>query len=57
MRLLEGGVDGLLYIQIFRWGRINHPNEYFLSNQKINVVALDFGEEKEFLSGLKRLTP
>ena len=53
-----GGVDGLLYITDISWGRINHPNEVLSLNQKINVVVLDFGEDKKRISlGLKQLTP
>jgi len=53
-----GGVDGLLYITDISWGRINHPNEVLELNQKINVVVLDFGEDKKRISlGLKQLTP
>lgn len=52
-----GGVDGLLYITDISWGRINHPNEVLSLNQKINVVVLDFGEDKKRISlGLKQLT-
>ena len=53
-----GGVDGLLYITDISWGRINHPNEVLSLNQKLNVVVLDFGEDKKRISlGLKQLTP
>jgi len=53
-----GGVDGLLYITDISWGRINHPNEVLTLNQKLNVVVLDFGEDKKRISlGLKQLTP
>ncbi len=53
-----GGVDGLLYITDISWGRINHPNEVLQLNQKINVVVLDFDENKKRISlGLKQLTP
>jgi small subunit ribosomal protein S1 len=53
-----GGVDGLLYITDISWGRINHPNEVLSLNQKVNVVVLDFGEDKKRISlGLKQLTP
>ncbi|MBK6362214.1 MAG: 30S ribosomal protein S1 [Saprospiraceae bacterium] len=53
-----GGVDGLLYITDISWGRINHPNEVLALNQKINVVVLDFGEDKKRISlGLKQLQP
>ncbi len=53
-----GGVDGLLYITDISWGRINHPNEVLKLNQKINVVVLDFDDEKKRISlGLKQLLP
>ena len=41
-----GGVDGLLYITDISWGRINHPNEVLEINQKLNVVVLDFDDNK-----------
>ena len=51
-----GGVDGLLYITDISWGRINHPNEVLELNQKLNVVVLDFDEDKKRISlGLKQL--
>jgi small subunit ribosomal protein S1 len=53
-----GGVDGLLYITDISWGRISHPNEVLHLNQKINVVVLDFDENKKRISlGLKQLQP
>lgn len=53
-----GGVDGLLYITDISWGRINHPSEVLHLNQKINVVVLDFDENKKRISlGLKQLQP
>jgi small subunit ribosomal protein S1 len=53
-----GGVDGLLYITDISWGRINHPSEVLSINQKINVVVLDFDENKKRISlGLKQLQP
>ena len=53
-----GGVDGLLYITDISWGRINHPQEILQLNQKINVVVLDFDENKKRISlGLKQLQP
>lgn len=53
-----GGVDGLLYITDISWGRINHPNEVLELNQKLNVVVLDFDEDKKRISlGLKQLLP
>ena len=51
-----GGVDGLLYITDISWGRINHPKEVLEMNQKINVVVLEFDENKKRISlGLKQL--
>ena len=53
-----GGVDGLLYITDISWGRISHPSELLELNQKINVVVLDFDENKKRISlGLKQLQP
>ena len=53
-----GGVDGLLYITDISWGRINHPEEVLQMNDKINVVVLDFDDNKKRISlGLKQLTP
>ncbi|MEO0788660.1 MAG: 30S ribosomal protein S1 [Bacteroidota bacterium] len=53
-----GGVDGLLYITDISWGRINHPDEVLEINQKVNVVVLDFDENKKRISlGLKQLQP
>lgn len=53
-----GGVDGLLYITDISWGRINHPSEILSLNQKIQVVVLDFDENKKRISlGLKQLQP
>ncbi len=53
-----GGVDGLLYITDISWGRINHPDEVLEMNQKLNVVVLDFDEDKKRISlGLKQLQP
>lgn len=53
-----GGVDGLLYITDISWGRINHPSEVLELNQKINVVVLDFDDNKKRISlGLKQLAP
>lgn len=53
-----GGVDGLLYITDISWGRIGHPSEVLQLNQRINVVVLDFDENKKRISlGLKQLTP
>lgn len=53
-----GGLDGLLYITDISWGRIAHPSEVLKLDQKINVVVLDFDDEKRRISlGLKQLTP
>ncbi len=53
-----GGVDGLLYITDISWGRITHPSEVLKLDQKLNVVVLDFDDEKRRISlGLKQLTP
>ena len=53
-----GGLDGLLYITDISWGRISHPGEVLKLDQKINVVVLDFDDEKKRISlGLKQLTP
>ena len=53
-----GGVDGLLYITDISWGRINHPDEVLNLNDKINVVVLDFDDNKKRISlGLKQLQP
>jgi small subunit ribosomal protein S1 len=53
-----GGVDGLLHITDISWGRINHPEEILKLDQKINVVILDFDDEKKRIAlGLKQLTP
>ncbi len=52
-----GGLDGLLHITDISWGRINHPEEVLKLDQKINVVVLDFDDEKKRISlGLKQLT-
>ena len=52
-----GGVDGLLHITDISWGRINHPEDILHMDQKINVVVLDFDDEKKRISlGLKQLT-
>jgi small subunit ribosomal protein S1 len=53
-----GGLDGLLYITDISWGRINHPSEVLKMDQKLNVVVLDFDDDKKRISlGLKQLTP
>jgi small subunit ribosomal protein S1 len=51
-----GGVDGLLHITDISWGRISHPNEILELDQKLNVVVLDFDEDKKRISlGMKQL--
>ena len=51
-----GGVDGLLYITDISWGRISHPSEVLHLNQKLNVVVLDYDDQKKRISlGLKQL--
>ncbi|MDZ7899827.1 MAG: 30S ribosomal protein S1 [Arcicella sp.] len=51
-----GGVDGLLHITDISWGRINHPQEMLKLDQKIQVVVLDFDENKKRISlGMKQL--
>jgi len=51
-----GGVDGLLYITDISWGRISHPSEVLTLNQKLNVVVLEFDDNKKRISlGLKQL--
>jgi small subunit ribosomal protein S1 len=53
-----GGVDGLLHITDISWGRIAHPQEVLTLDQKINVVILDFDDQKKRIAlGLKQLTP
>lgn len=52
-----GGVDGLLHITDISWGRINHPSEVLELDQKIQVVVIDFDDEKKRISlGMKQLT-
>lgn len=52
-----GGVDGLLHITDISWGRISHPSEALELDQQLNVVVLDFDDEKKRISlGLKQLT-
>jgi len=52
-----GGVDGLIHITDLSWGRINHPEEIVQLDQKINVVILDFDENKKRIAlGLKQLS-
>jgi small subunit ribosomal protein S1 len=53
-----GGVDGLIHITDLSWGRINHPTEIVELDQKLNVVILDFDDDKKRIAlGLKQLTP
>ncbi|WP_315391932.1 30S ribosomal protein S1 [Prevotella denticola] len=53
-----GGVDGLVHITDLSWGRVSDPHEVVSLDQKINVVILDFDEEKKRIAlGLKQLTP
>ena len=52
-----GGVDGLIHITDLSWGRISHPEEILQLDQKLNVVILDFDDEKKRIAlGLKQLT-
>lgn len=52
-----GGVDGLLHITDISWGRINHPEEVLGLDEKVNVVVLDFDDDKKRISlGMKQLT-
>ncbi|MDE6277300.1 MAG: 30S ribosomal protein S1 [Muribaculaceae bacterium] len=53
-----GGVDGLIHITDLSWGRVNHPSEVVALEQKLNVVILDFDNEKKRIAlGLKQLFP
>ena len=53
-----GGVDGLIHITDLSWGRVNHPEEIVQLDQKLNVVIIDFDEQKKRIAlGLKQLTP
>ncbi|MBQ2787055.1 MAG: 30S ribosomal protein S1 [Bacteroidaceae bacterium] len=53
-----GGVDGLIHITDLSWGRVSEPGEIVSLDQKINVVILDFDDEKKRIAlGLKQLTP
>jgi len=53
-----GGVDGLIHITDLSWGRVSHPEEIVALDQKINVVILDFDDEKKRIAlGLKQLVP
>lgn len=52
-----GGVDGLLHITDISWGRINHPEEVLQLDQKVQIVVLDFDDEKRRISlGMKQLS-
>jgi small subunit ribosomal protein S1 len=52
-----GGVDGLIHITDLSWGRVTHPEEIVQLDQKLNVVILDFDDEKKRIAlGLKQLT-
>jgi len=53
-----GGVDGLIHITDLSWGRVTHPEEVVSLDQKLNVVILDFDDDKKRIAlGLKQLTP
>src|SRR5574344_817808 len=53
-----GGVDGLIHITDLSWGRVSHPEEIVQLDQKLNVVIIDFDDEKKRIAlGLKQLTP
>ena len=53
-----GGVDGLIHITDLSWGRVSHPEEIVALDQKIQVVILDFDDQKKRIAlGLKQLTP
>jgi small subunit ribosomal protein S1 len=53
-----GGVDGLIHITDLSWGRVSDPKEVVSLDEKINVVILDFDDEKKRIAlGLKQLTP
>ncbi|PLX14108.1 MAG: 30S ribosomal protein S1 [Marinilabiliales bacterium] len=53
-----GGVDGLIHITDLSWGRVSHPEEIVQLDEKINVVILDFDDDKKRIAlGLKQLTP
>jgi small subunit ribosomal protein S1 len=53
-----GGVDGLIHITDLSWGRVSHPDEIVSLDQKLNVVILDFDDEKKRIAlGLKQLSP
>ena len=53
-----GGVDGLIHITDLSWGRVSHPEEIVQLDERVNVVILDFDDEKRRIAlGLKQLTP
>ena len=53
-----GGVDGLIHITDLSWGRVNHPEEIVTLDEKLNVVILDFDDDKKRIAlGLKQLQP
>jgi small subunit ribosomal protein S1 len=53
-----GGVDGLIHITDLSWGRVTHPEEIVTLDQKLNVVILDFDNDKRRIAlGIKQLTP
>ncbi len=53
-----GGVDGLIHITDLSWGRVSHPEEVVSLDQKLNVVIIDFDDEKKRIAlGLKQLQP
>jgi small subunit ribosomal protein S1 len=53
-----GGVDGLIHITDLSWGRVAHPEEIVKLDEQVNVVILDFDDEKRRIAlGLKQLTP
>ena len=53
-----GGVDGLIHITDLSWGRVGDPHDIVQLDQKLNVVIIDFDEEKQRIAlGLKQLTP
>ena len=53
-----GGVDGLIHITDLSWGRVNHPEEIVHLDEKLNVVILDFDDQKKRIAlGLKQLSP
>ncbi len=53
-----GGVDGLIHITDLSWGRIQHPEEVVQLDEKVNVVILDFDDEKKRIAlGMKQLVP